>query len=328
MTQLTNVAVVVIGRNEGNRLIACLTSLKAYLPYVVYVDSASTDDSVKNAKYIGAKVVSLDMTKPFTAARARNTGLNVVTEHFNHVEFIQFVDGDCEVNSNWLMQATNFLESNEKVAVVCGRCREKYPNASVYNMLCDLEWDTPLGETKACGGIALMRLSVLKAVNGFRESLIAGEEPELCVRIRQAGYQVWRLDAEMVLHDANMTEFKQWWTRTTRAGYAFAEGAHIHGAAPEYHWVAESRRCWQWGLFLPMAIIAIALIKPIWAILALLVYPIQWCRLSLKSTKPFKQASLQAFFLIIGKFAEMSGHIKFLIHRYTNKQSKIIEYRS
>lgn len=327
MNQLANVAIVVIGRNEGDRLIACLNSLKSYLPGVVYVDSASTDDSVKNAKDIGAKVVSLDMSKPFTAARARNTGLNVVTEHFNDVEFVQFVDGDCEVNTNWLLQATNFLNANEKVAVVCGRRREKYPNASVYNMLCDLEWDTALGDTKACGGDALVRLSVLKAVNGYRESLIAGEEPELCIRIRQVGYQVWRLDAEMTSHDANMTEFKQWWTRTTRAGYAFAEGAHIHGSAPEHHWVAESRRSWLWGLLLPLAIVAIALIKPIWAILVLVIYPIQWFRLSLKSKQPFKKASLQAFFLIIGKFAEMFGQAKFLIHRYTNKQSAIIEYK-
>jgi GT2 family glycosyltransferase len=170
-------------------------------------------------------------------------------------------------------------------------------------------------------------LSVLKALGGYRESLIAGEEPELCVRIRQSGYQVWRLDAEMTLHDVNMTEFKQWWKRTTRAGYAFAEGAHIHGLAPEYHWVAESKRSWRWGLFLPIAIVVLALLKPIWAILLLLAYPIQWLRLSLNSDQPFKQASLQAFFLIIGKFAEMCGQVKFLIHRYTNKQSKIIEYR-
>ena len=327
MTQLTNVAVVVIGRNEGNRLTACLTSLKSYLPNVVYVDSASTDNSVKNAKDIGAVVVSLDMTKSFTAARARNTGLNVVTELFNNVEFVQFVDGDCEVNPDWLLLATNFLKANAKVAVVCGRRREKYPKASVYNMLCDLEWDTPLGETKACGGDALIRLSVLKAIGGYRESLIAGEEPELCVRVRQAGYLIWRLDAEMTLHDVNMIEFKQWWKRTTRAGYAFAEGVHIHGSAPEYHWVAESKRSWHWGLYLPMVIIAIALIKPIWAILLILIYPIQWVRLSLKNNQPFKQASLQAFFLILGKFAEMSGQIQFLIHRYTNKQSKIIEYK-
>ena len=165
MTQLTNVAIVVIGRNEGTRLTNCLNSLKSYLPNVVYVDSASTDNSVKTAKDIGATVVSLDITKCFTAARARNTGLNIVIEHFNDVEFVQFVDGDCEVNSNWLTQATNFLKANENVAVVCGRRREKYPSASVYNMLCDLEWDTPVGETKACGGDALMRLSVLKVVN-------------------------------------------------------------------------------------------------------------------------------------------------------------------
>lgn len=327
MTQLSNVAVVIIGRNEGDRLIACLNSLQSYLPNIVYVDSASTDNSVKHAKGIGANVVSLDMSNSFTAARARNTGLNAVTNLFPNVEFVQFVDGDCEVNSNWLLQANNFLKSNEKVAVVCGRRREKYPNASVYNMLCDLEWDTPVGETKACGGDALMRLSVLKAVGGYRESLIAGEEPELCVRIRQAGYQVWRLDAEMTLHDVNMTKFKQWWKRTTRAGYAFAEGAHLQGLAPEYHWVAESKRSWRWGFILPMAILGIAFIKPIWAILLLLIYPLQWLRLSLKSNLPFKKAGLQAFFLILGKFAEVFGQMKFLIHLYTSKQSKIIEYR-
>lgn len=327
MNHLNNIAIVIIGRNEGNRLIACLTSLKLYLPNVIYVDSDSTDDSVREAKAIGANVVSLEMNRPFTAARARNAGVQAVNKLFPSIKFVQFVDGDCEVNSVWLLQATDFLNANEKVAVVCGRRREKYPNASVYNMLCDLEWDTPLGETKACGGDALMRLSVFNRIGGYRETLIAGEEPELCVRIRQAGYQIWRLDAEMTLHDVNMTHFKQWWKRTMRAGYAFAEGAYLHGAAPEFHWVAESKRSWRWGFFAPLFIISIAAVKPIWAILLLLIYPLQWLRLSLKIKGPFKKSCLQAFFLMLGKFAEVFGQINFLMHRCTSKQSKIIEYK-
>jgi hypothetical protein len=80
------------------------------------------------------------------------------------------------------------------------------------------------------------------AAGGYRDSLIAGEEPELCLRLIRAGGEVWRIPAEMTLHDAAIHRFGQWWRRTRRAGHAFAEGAHLHGAGPERHWVAETRR--------------------------------------------------------------------------------------
>ena len=327
MNDLNNIAVVIIGRNEGARLIACLNSLKSHLPNIVYVDSASTDDSVGHAKTFGAHIVSLDMTKPFSAARARNAGVQAVIKLIPHVKFVQFVDGDCEVDSTWLLQASNFIKADEKVAVVCGRRREKYPNATFYNMLCDLEWNTPVGETKACGGDALMRLSVFNVVGGYRGSMIAGEEPELCVRIRQLGYKIWRLDVEMTLHDVNMSSFKQWWKRTMRAGYAFAEGAFLHGAAPEYHWVVESKRAWLWGFIIPLLILITFFIKPILGLFLLLIYPLQMLRLIIRSKQAFNKACIQAFFLTIGKFAEMAGQIKFLLNRYGNKQSQIIEYK-
>ncbi len=321
------VTVVIIGRNEGQRLLACLNSLETCLPNIIYVDSNSTDDSVKNAQNFGATVVSLNLSKPFTAARARNFGARQVAESFPNTAFIQFVDGDCEVTSNWLLEASDFLNSNKDVAVVCGRRREKYPEASIYNALCDLEWDTPIGETKACGGDALIRKSIFNEVGGFREPLIAGEEPELCVRIRKAGYKIWRLDVEMTKHDVNMMHFRQWWLRTMRGGYAFAEGAYIHGATPERHWVLESRRAWLWGLIIPFIIFCLAFLQPMWAIFLILVYPLQWLRLSLKMKQPFKKASMHAFFLITAKFAEVVGQIKFILNRYSHQQSKIIEYK-
>ena len=324
---LTNITVVVIGRNEGERLVSCLQSLKLNVSNIIYVDSASTDESVNSAKSLGAIVVSLDITKPFTAARARNVGAKQADILFPNTEFLQFIDGDCELASSWLLEASNALKANKEVAVVCGRRREKYPKASIYNMLCDSEWDTPIGETKACGGDALMRKSVFNDLGGFNESLIAGEEPELCVRIRKAGYKIWRLDIEMTLHDVNIMNFKKWWLRTMRGGYAFAEGAYLHGAAPEHHWVLESRRAWLWGLIIPFIILFLAFLQPIWAIFLLLIYPLQWLRLSFKTKQPFNDASSHALFLIIGKFAEVTGQIKFLLNRYANKSAKIIEYR-
>ena len=185
----------------------------------------------------GALVVALDMTQPFTAARARNAGLQKVAEG---VEFVQFLDGDCALREGWIATARTFLEDHPDVAVVCGRRRERFPDASIYNRLIDREWDTPVGQALACGGDALMRVAPLRDLGGYRDSLIAGEEPELCVRLHQAGWQIWRLDAEMTWHDAEITRLSQWWKRSQRAGHAFAEGAALHGGPPERHWVAET----------------------------------------------------------------------------------------
>ncbi len=230
---------VVIGRNEGDRLRICLESILHLAVQTVYVDSGSTDSSVKMARDIGVEVVQLDMSIPFTAARARNEGFNRLLELEPGISYVQFVDGDCEMQHSWSEAALCFLQQHEYVAVVCGRRRERFPERSIYNLLCDIEWNTPIGEAKACGGDAMMRVQAFSGVQGFRNNLIAGEEPELCVRLRQAGWKIWRLVEEMTLHDAAMNRFSQWWKRSVRAGYAFAEGAAIHGAPPVGHWVEE-----------------------------------------------------------------------------------------
>ena len=102
-------------------------------------------------------------------------------------------------------------------------------------------------EARAFGGDVMIRAAALENVGGYRDDLIAGEEPELCIRLRAAGWRIWRLPYEMTSHDAAMTRFSQWWRRAMRAGYAFAQGAHLHGASPERHWVWESRRAWLWA---------------------------------------------------------------------------------
>lgn len=319
------VGVVIIGRNEGDRLIRCLKSLVRLLPYVVYVDSASTDGSVIAARSRGLHVVSLDMSQAFTAARARNVGFKKLIELYPHLTFVQFVDGDCIVNAKWIQTAVDFLQSNPAVAVVCGRRKEIFPQRSIYNRMCDHEWDTPIGQAKYCGGDALMRVEVVNLVDGFRNSLVAGEEPELCIRIRRAGYSIWRLDAEMTLHDAAIIKFSQWWKRTMRGGYAFAEGAYLHGAAPEYHWVAESKRAWIWGVIIPGLSVAIFFISWKLSLLILLAYPVQIVKLTLKSNP---RGSWQvSFFLVLGKFAELVGQLKFFKKQYLNGEISLIEYK-
>jgi len=294
---------------------------------MVYVDSGSTDSSIVAATELGADIVALDMSQPFTAARARNEGYTRQKKLFPHIEFVQFVDGDCEVNSQWLESATNFLDSQPQVAAVCGRRRERFPDKTVYNKLCDIEWDTPIGEAKACGGDVLMRVVAFESVHGFRVGLIAGEEPELCVRLRTAGWKIWRLDQEMTLHDAAMTTFVQWWKRTMRAGHAFAEGAYLHGAPPERHWVQESNRAWIWGLVIPVIALLLSLISFKWGLFCLFIYPIQVIRLALQNSKLEKETWLRAFFLVLGKFPEMVGQVKFFQRVRSGKQGRLIEYK-
>ncbi|MEW9918948.1 glycosyltransferase family 2 protein [Marimonas sp. MJW-29] len=312
------VAAVVIGRNEGARLIACLDALQGQVERIVYVDSGSTDGSVEAAMARGAEVVALDMNLPFTAARARNAGLARLDED---TRYVQLLDGDCVMRDGWLQTAIAFLDSHPEAAVACGRRREKHPEASVYNGLIDDEWDTPVGEARACGGDALMRLDALRAVGGYRDDLIAGEEPELCVRLRAAGWQVWRLDAEMTWHDAALTRFGQWWRRSRRSGHAFAEGAFLHGAPPERHWVAETRRTLLWGAALPLAILLLALAVSPWALWLFLIYPLQVLRLSRRKSLKW------AFFNTLSKVPEALGALSFHLNRLRGRRNRLIEYK-
>lgn len=313
-----NIAAVVIGRNEGQRLVACLEALQGQVGAIIYVDSGSSDGSVEAARARGATVVALDMDQPFTAARARNAGLERVPDT---CDFVQFLDGDCVLRDGWLDTAVAFLMDRPKVAVVCGRRRERFPEASVYNALIDREWDTPVGEAKACGGDALMRVAPVRALGGYRDSLIAGEEPELCVRLRAAGWQIWRLEAEMTWHDAALTRFGQWWQRAKRAGHAFAEGAALHGAPPERHWVAETRRALLWGAALPALSVVLAALIGWPGALLLAAYPLQIARLARR------EGTAWAVFTTLSKFPEAQGALQFYRNKATRRRQGIIEYK-
>lgn len=314
---MTKVDAVVIGRNEGARLVACLASLTG-LRRVVYVDSGSTDGSLEAAKAAGAEVVALDLSTPFTAARARNAGLAVLAKDPPH--FVQFLDGDCVLQPGWLQAALDGFVAHPAAVVICGRRRERFPTASIYNRLIDAEWDTPIGQASACGGDALMRFVAVQAVGGYDPTLIAGEEPDLCLRLRRAGGEVWRINAEMTLHDAAMTRFGQWWQRSKRAGHAFAEGAAKHAGGPERHWQAETRRAILWGAALPAVALAGAAVHPA-SLALLLAWPLQVMRLTPRV------GLIRAAFTVLGKLAEAQGAVGYYLSRLRGKRRGLIEYK-
>jgi glycosyltransferase involved in cell wall biosynthesis len=324
--EFSSYGVVVIGRNEGERLKQCLMSVQRS-QLIVYVDSGSTDGSIKWAQDYGADVLELDTNASFTAARARNAGFAQLRKLAPQLEYVQFVDGDCELRPAWPRHAIEFLDTNRQVCAVFGRRRERYPNRSVYNWLCDREWDVPVGNVKSCGGDVMMRVSALAAAGGYRNDLIAGEEPELCVRLRTAGWQVWRIDQEMTLHDAAITRFGQWWLRMVRSGHAFAEVSYLHGVSPEQLWVWESRRAWAWGVLLPLVSAATIVLSGWPGSLILLVYPLQMLRRMARLTGSLRIRFQLAFFELLGRLPESIGQLKFWRDRLIGSRGGIIEYK-
>jgi len=326
-----NLGIVLIGRNEGDRLKRCIASIVPIGASAVYVDSGSADDSIANAVKCGIDVVVLDSSKPFTAARARNAGLKRLLELRPHVEFVQFVDGDCELNQEWMPKAMKVMAAQPRVAVVCGRRRERSPGSSIYNRLCDMEWNTPIGEARWCGGDALIRIQAIREVGGYSAHLIAGEEPDLCLRLRQRQWTVARIDAEMTLHDANIQHFSQWWRRMVRSGYACAERHWTHRSAMRADRDHSLRSILQWTLIIPLA--ALMFVWVTWgaSLTLFLLYALLWKRVRghrLRAGDSANDAQLYANYCIVGKFAEVLGVMQFWGDRVLGRKSLVIEYKS
>lgn len=332
---MNQVGFVVIGRNEGERLVRCLESLRTQCPDtypIVYVDSGSTDGSVEFAKSVGADVFSLDLSTPFTMARGRNAGFKYLQQTYPNIEFIQFLDGDCELTPGWIKQALDVIQNDKSLAIVCGRRRERFPEESIYNLLADMEWNTPVGEAEACGGDALIRVAAIGEVNGYNPTMICGEEPEMCIRLRRCGWKIKRIDADMTKHDLAMHHFGQWWKRMTRAGWAVAEGFSMHGKAAERYMVREYRSGWLWGALIPIAAIALSWASSGISLFLLLAYPYLGYRIyryRLDYGDSRRESYLYAFFCTLSKFPQVFGQIRYWWLTQLRKQpARLIEYKT
>lgn len=337
VTNLERIGVVVIGRNEGERLKRCLNSLPDRFP-VVYVDSDSTDGSVVFAQSVGSIVITLDPDLAFTAARARNAGWRYLLERHPSIEFVQFIDGDCEVACEWFTPALEAMKAEATLAAVFGRRRERFPERSIYNEMCDDEWNVPVGIAVSCGGDALFRVTALTQAGGYTNDLIAGEEPDLCLRLGREGWHIRRIDAEMTVHDANILSLASWWKRAKRAGFAYAEHVRRHGSDAIPSWRRQVIRILFWSILLPAtalaSVAALTSFAPVMAPLALavvlLIYLLQFLRVSWRkrrSGQTWRFALKYGALIMGGKFAEASGIFQCWFSHWARRPQKLIEYK-
>jgi GT2 family glycosyltransferase len=328
---MTNCGAVVVGRNEGERLRRCLVSVLREGVPCVYVDSCSGDGSADWARTTGVTVIELDRSAPLSAARARNAGFERLLRDHPGLEYVQFVDGDSELCAGWLERGTGSLAAESQVGIVCGHVREQDPEASIYNLMCDLEWQRQPGLISACGGIFLARVTAFGAVRGFRSDVMAAEDDELCLRLRRAGWKILAVDANMVRHDAAIMRFRQWWTRARRAGMAYAQGYALHGSSADQHFRHDCLSIWFWALGLPSASLLLALPTQGLSLAGLLGYPTLGLRVYARGRKRGwspRAAALYAAFTVLGKYPGLLGMLHFY-HRtwWQRRPVGLIEFK-
>ncbi|MFL0810260.1 MAG: glycosyltransferase [Agarilytica sp.] len=328
---LPKVGFIAIGRNEGERLQIALKAIKQHYSDspVVYVDSGSTDNSVEFAASIGVDVVELDMSIPFTAARARNAGFEQLLKQFSDLTYIQFLDGDCEVLSGWVEAGLQTLE-DPKIGIASGRRAERYPDASIYNTLMDMEWNSPVGEIMGVPGDILIEVELFKKLEGFNPALIAGEDFDLCLRAKELGFITYRVDAPMSMHDANIMHFSQWYKRAKRGGHAWANLYHIHYHTAAHHFRRKIFGILFYALLLPFALIFFANVRPALAVVLIIGFLLMVSRSVVKrllAGDAIKLALGYSALSYIAKFPELLGMYEYWKVILRKQRHTLIEYK-
>ena len=333
---MSDVGVIVIGRNEGQRLRRCIESVRRASHHIVYVDSGSTDGSIEWAQSTDIDTVELDTATPFTAGRARNVGFERLRQFAPDIRYVQCVDGDCELNEGWLDRGAETLDKEPAIAVVCGRLRERSPDASIYNRLCQVEWDSSFGAVDYSGGIFMIRADLFAAVNGFNPTIPAGEEPELCARLRADGWKIIRLRDPMAVHDAAMVRFGQWWMRQVRTAHGAMDLSTRFGLATHQRELL-STRTWTLG-WLGAGLLATCLgaLTGGWPLavtagfVAMMILPLQMFRIAIRMRSQghaWKHSLAGGVLIMLGKWPKLWGQVRYLIDRRSGNVFRKFDYK-
>ncbi len=326
---------MVIGRNEGLRLARCLESIRLIRGFdgesiqIIYVDSASKDGSPELASTYGAEVIIVHAERP-TAALGRNAGWRVAKS-----EFVLFLDGDTVLHPDFVKAASEPMLQDASIVAVWGHRREIHPEVSIYNRILDLDWVYAPGIAEFCGGDVLMRRRALEQVGGYDNELIAGEEPEMCRRMRARGYRILHIDHPMTGHDLQMTRLSQYWKRATRAGHAFAEISRRFRDSDDPAWETDRKRNLLRGIFWA-ASLAIALIVSAlrFTLLPLALWSALLIALSLRSAWKSRWKSHDVVTLLLyGVHSHLQqipiciGQLRYALDQRRGNRRALIEYK-
>lgn len=193
-----DLTICVIGRNEAHNLEGCAASFSALteagiLFETLYVDSASTDHSVKIAKRYFDTVIELVASQDLNAGAARAVG----TEQAR-ADQILYLDGDMRLSPEFVPFIRRHLDRATTLAGVVGRTHNIYPDGTTDFI--NFHGNVAGQPCRAFGGaVMLPRQAVLTAGN-WALNLFSNEEAELFSRLIKQGSTVLWTEAIMVLH--------------------------------------------------------------------------------------------------------------------------------
>ncbi|MDC7223954.1 MAG: glycosyltransferase family 2 protein [Spirochaetales bacterium] len=324
------ISVVIIGRNEGEKLVRCIESVRKInypqdLLEVLYVDSDSSDQSLERAREAGVdKALSLVSDRPCAAA-GRNRGLRE-----SRGELVLFLDGDTIIEPDFLEKALPSFE-DESIAIVYGNRCEIHED-QFYIQLCNRDWDRTYGFTETSGGDILARRSVMEEIGGYYE-IIAGEDPEMSNRVVNRGYRILHIEAKMVDHDLGIRTFPMYWKHAVRSGFAYSIVADLTGKREKALWVRENGKIMIQGFAMVSftvlcLVLAVFLKSPFPCLLAYLgLNSLQIVRLFIKNRGKFNTLKMNlaysALHCYVLKVPMFVGQLKY----YLNKNQKLIEYK-
>ncbi len=322
--------IVVIGRNEGKRLWACLRSVERVRCPAIYVDSRSTDDSVAIAQAAGVEVVELGAQDELSAALARNVGARALVAAHPDIDLVQFVDGDCEVSVGWMQAAMARMVAAPDLAAVCGYRHELRPRRNLFHRAVEQEWRMgATGVVSDFAGDVLLRRSWFERVGGYDTRAVAGEDTELSSRLRAAGGRIERLDMVATVHEIDMGSARQWWKRARRGGYGAAAVADLHRRTDRL-FADQVVRMVLWGLVVPL----LALVAWPRTRLPLLSLWVRWVvstwRAARSVTNPAADALDRLAWGLSCSWAAVPGALGvlgFTIDRLRGRRPRLIEYR-
>lgn len=323
-----SVSVVIIGRNEGQRLIKCIQSVqsadwKEHSYELIYVDSNSSDGSLQHAQDLGANAAKLDDPSP-SAGKARNLGWRMAK-----APLIMFLDGDTQLHPNFINHALSVIKDPELCATF-GRLKEVHPEKSIYIRVMDLDWVFPLGKTLFFGGNVLVRRCAIASVDGFDPTLKAGEEPEMCARLRAGGWKIEHIDVPMATHDLAITTFKAYWLRAYRSGIAYAEVAERMRMRGDPLWQHDAKRDFRHGLLFTLMPL-VMLLHPLVILLVLLAAVAVLARTAKRCAWKAPGQTLLCWqysvHVMLQKIPAFFGQLQWLRAKFMNTQIKMVEYK-
>ena len=230
---LLDVSIIVVTYNTADMIVMCLDSLGLDADpsrEVFVVDNASTDggaEMVQNRYPWVRQIVNKD-NRGFAAANNQVLPLC-------RGRYLYYLNPDAKLTGPGLLEkCIRFMEAHPEVGLAGTRMinpdgthqesiSRRYPGQKFTRS----EMDGLKGDI-ACvlGASMIARTDLIRRIGGFDEEfMLYGEDQDLCLRIRRAGYEIGFIDDAVVLHYGGRSERQslpaEVWKKKTRAEYLF-----------------------------------------------------------------------------------------------------------